>query len=106
MIENEDEEEYDEFHPTNFSTVPCCLVIVSRGGYLQQFENAIKKLESDDLILDTTLDAESDQLPSITPSNDLIATIRKIQRVMEVSKHTLCSGQIYARPNGAQVTYT
>ena len=103
--ENEDEEEYDEFQPTHFPTVPCCLVIVSHGGYVQQFENAVRKLQSDGLVFDTTLDAQCDKAPSPTPSNDLIATIRKIQRIMDLSKHALYRGQIYARPNGAKVTY-
>ncbi len=53
--ENEDEEEYEEFQPTHFPTVPCCLVIVSHGGYVQQFENAVRKLQSDSLVFDTTL---------------------------------------------------
>ncbi len=99
--ENEDEEEYEEFQPTHFPTVLCCLVIISHGGYVQQFENTVRRLQSDGLVFDTTLDAQCDKAPSTTPSNDLIATIRKTQRIMDLSKHALYRGQIYA----AKVTY-
>ena len=103
--ESEDEEEYEEFHPKHFPTVPCCFVIVKHGGFLQAFESAIKKLESDGLVVETTLDTELETVAPGTCSNDVISTIRKIERVMEMSKHALYRGIIYYKPNGAQLTY-
>ncbi|CAB4008241.1 Hypothetical predicted protein [Paramuricea clavata] len=102
--ESEDEEEYEEFHPKHFPTVPCCFVIVNHGGFLQEFDSAIKKLESDGLVVETTLDTELETVAPGTCSNDVISTIRKIERVMEMSKHALYRGIIYYKPNGAQLT--
>ena len=47
------EHEYDEFHPTHLPTVPC-FVIVNHRGYLQEFENAIQKAQSNGLVVETT----------------------------------------------------
>ncbi len=86
--ENEDEEEYEEFQPTHFPTVPCCLVIVSHGGYVQQFENAVRKLQSDGLVFDTTLDAQCDKAPSTTPSSMPCTVGKSMQDQMEPKSHT------------------
>ncbi|CAB4001309.1 Hypothetical predicted protein [Paramuricea clavata] len=103
--ETEDEEENEEFVPTHFPTCPSCFVIVNHDGYLQEFDNAIEKLQSDGLLVETTLCTELDTRSSGTPSNDVISTIRKVEQVMHLSKHALYRGQIYARPNTAQFTY-
>ena len=103
--ETEDEDEDDEFYTNHFPTVACCFVIVNHGGYLQEFENAIRKVQSDGLVVETTLRAEFDTRPSPTPSNQVISTIRKVERVMQLSGHALYRGQIYTRPNNAQFTY-
>lgn len=103
--DDEDEEEDDEFHPTHFPTVPCCFVIVNHGGYLQEFQNGIQKVQSDGLVVETALRAEFGTRPSRTPSNQVISTIRKVERVVNLSGHVLYHGQIYARPNNAKFTY-
>ena len=99
------EHEYDEFHPTHFPTVPCCFVIVNHRGYLQEFENAIQKAQSNGLVVETTLRAEFDMRPSCTPSNQVLGTIRKVKHLMNLSGDALNHGQIYARLNNAKFTY-
>ncbi|CAB4006757.1 Hypothetical predicted protein [Paramuricea clavata] len=99
-VESEDE----EFHPKHFPTVPCCFVIVNHGGFLEAFDNAMKKLEFEGLVVETTLDAKSDTLASGASSNEVISTICKIERVMELCKHALYHGDIDARLNRAQLT--
>jgi hypothetical protein len=103
--EDEDKEENEEFVPTHFPTCPSCFVIVNHDGYLQELDNAIEKLQSDGLVVETTLRAELDTRSSGTHSNDVLSIIRKVERVMYLSKHALYRGQIYARPNTAQFTY-
>ena len=75
--DEKDEHEYDEFHLTHFPTVPCYFVIVNHRGYLQEFENAIQKVQSDGLVVETTLRAEFDTRPSCTPSNQVLGTYAK-----------------------------
>ena len=62
--ENKDEGEAEELHPTHCPTHPCCLVVVSHCGYVEQFQDAVKKLQSDGLVLDTRVCAECDKGPS------------------------------------------
>ena len=55
--------------------------------------------------METTLCTEFDTRPSRTPSKQVLATIRQVKRVMNLSGHTLYRGQIYARLHNAKFTY-
>ena len=95
--ETEDKEDHEEFVLTHFPTCPSCFVIVNHDRCLQEFDNARQKLQSDRLVVETTLRTELDTCSSGTPSNDVISTICKVKRVMQ-------SRTGYA-PNRAQFTY-
>ena len=100
------EDSDDEFYPVHFPIVFCVLVIANHQGYLREFETAIAKLESDGLVLETTHEDESHiAIQSAQSSNELISTVRKVERVMELCSHALYRGHIYARPDQAQLTY-
>ena len=100
------EDSDDEFYPVHFPTVSCVLVIANHQGYLREFETAIAKRESDGLDFETTHEDESHiTTQSAQSSNELISTVRKVERVMELCPHALYRGHIYARPDQAQLTY-
>ena len=100
------EDSNDEFYPIHFPTVSCVLVITNHQGYLREFETAIAKLESDGLVFEMTHEDESHTaIQSAESSNELISTVRKVERVMELCSHALYGGHIYARPNQTQLTY-
>ena len=101
-----EEDSDDEFYPIYFPTQPCVLVIANHQGYLREFETTIAKLESDGLVFETTHEDESHVAIQPAPaSNELISTVRKVERVMELRSHALYRGHIYARPNQAELTY-
>jgi hypothetical protein len=86
--EENDEEEYDEeFHPKHFPSVPCCVTIVNHDGYLDAIQSAIEMLQSDGLVLDTSLSPQVDTIQSLSQPNEITRTIRKIARVMDVSSY-------------------
>ena len=103
--EEEDEESEEEFCPVHFPTSPCCFVIVNHEGYLEEFDAAIERTQSDGLVVETTRRPNFHPPASDSPSTDVISTIRKVERVMHLSKHALYRGDIYATPDGAQFTY-
>ena len=88
--EDEDEGDVEELHPTHFPTRPCCFVVVSHCGDVEQFKDALRKLECDGLVLDIQVRDECDKGPSNTAFDDTISTIRKIERVM-----ALCNQALY-----------
>ena len=103
-VESEEDSD-DEFYPVHFPAVPCVLVIANHEGYLREFETAIAKLESDGLVFETTHEDESHDEGPAPPSNELISTVGKVERVMELCSHALYRGHIYTRPDKAELTY-
>jgi hypothetical protein len=88
--EENDEEEYDEeFHPTHFPSVPCCVTIVNHDGYLDAIQSAIERLQSDGLVLETSLSSQVDTIQSLSQPNEITRTIRTIARVMVICGHVL-----------------
>jgi hypothetical protein len=80
--EENDEEEYDEeFHPTHFPSAPCCVTIVNHDSYLDAIQSAIERLQSDGLVLETSLSPQVDTIQSLSQPNEITRTIRKIARV-------------------------
>lgn len=100
-----DDEEDEEFYPVHFPTALCCFVLVNHRGYVETMEKAIRQLRSDGLVVHTQLLDLSDKTPSAAPCNEVTATIRKIERVMQLCQHGLYCGNIYAKPDDAQLTY-
>ena len=91
------EDSDDEFYPIRFPTVSCVLGIANHQGYLLEFETAIAKLESDGLVFETIHEDESHiAIQCAQSSNELISTVRKVERVMELCSHALYRSQIYA----------
>ena len=103
--DDEDEGDAEQFHPTHFPTHPCSFVLVSHCGDVEELKEALRKLESDGLVLDAQVRDECDKGPSNTACDDTIATIRKIERVMALCNHALYRGEIYGRPDGARISY-
>jgi len=104
-VESEDDSD-DEFYPVHFPAIPCVLVIANHQGYLCEFKTAIEKLELDGLVFETTHKNESHvAIEPAQPSNELISTVRKVERVMVLCSHALYRGHIYARPDQAELTY-
>ena len=105
--EENDEEEYDEeFHPTHFPSVPCCVTIVNHDGYLDAIQSAIEvRLQSDGLVLETSLSPQVDTIQSLSQPNEITRTIRKIARVMVICGHVLHRSAIYTTPANAKMTY-
>ena len=101
--EENDEEEYDEeFHPTHFH---CCVTIINHDGYLDDIQSAIEMLQSDGLVLDTSLSPHVDTIQSLSQPNEITRTIRKIARVMIICGHVLHRSEIYTTPSNAKMTY-
>ena len=104
--EENDEEEYDEeFHPTHFPSVPCCVTIVNHDGYLDAIQSAIEMLQSDGLVLNTSLSPQVDTIQSLSQPNEITRTIRKIARVMVICGHVLHRSAFYTTPANAKMTY-
>jgi hypothetical protein len=55
-------------------------------------------------VVETTLDIELETLASGACSNDVISTIRKIERIMELSKHALSRKLVVAGPRDSGKT--
>jgi hypothetical protein len=104
--EENDEEEYDEeFHPTHFPSVPCCVTIDNHDGYLDAIQSAIERLQSDGLVLGTSLSPQVDTIQSLSQPNEVTRTIRKIARVMVICGDVLHRSAIYTTPANAKMTY-
>ena len=102
--DSEDEEDED-FYPVHFPTANCCFVLVNHRGYVENMEKALRQLQSDGLVVHTQLLDQCNNISSAAPCNEVTATIRKIERVMQLCQHALYRGNIYAKPDEAQLTY-
>ena len=100
-----DDESDEEFYPTHFPSVPCCFTIVNHDGYMESFHSAIKRLESDGLVFETTFSPDVDTVQPISQRNEITATIRKIARLMHICHHALYRSAIYTTPDNAKTTY-
>ena len=100
-----DDESDEEFYPTHFPSVPCCFTIVNHDGYMESFHSAIKRLESDGLVFETTFSPDVDTVQPISQRNEITTTIRKIARLMHICHHALYRSAIYTTPDNAKTTY-
>ena len=100
-----DDDSDDEFYPTHFPSVPCCFTIVNHDGYMESFHSAIKRLESDGLVFETTFSPDVDTIQPVSQRNEITATIRKIDRLMLICCHALYRSAIYTTPDKAKMTY-
>ena len=96
--DSEDEEDED-FYPVHFPTANCCFVLVNHRGYVESMEKALRQLQSDGLVVHTQLLDQCNNISSAPPCNEVTATIRKIERVMQLCQHALYLGNIYAKPD-------
>ena len=95
----------EEFHPTHFPSVPCCLTIVNHDGCMESFHSAIKRLEWDGLVFETTFSPDVNTVQPVFQRNEITATIRKMARVMHICHHILYRSAIYTTPDNAKTTY-
>ena len=100
-----DDDSDDEFYPTHFPSLPCCFTIVNHNGYMESFHSAIKRLESDGLVFETTFSPDVDTVQSVSQRNKITATIRKIDRLMLIYRQALYRSAIYTTPDNAKMTY-
>ena len=100
-----DDDSDEEFYPTHFPSMPCCFTIVNHDGYMESFHSAIKRLESNGLVFETTFSSDVDTVQPVSQRNEITATIRKIDRLMLICRHALYRSAIYTTPENAKVTY-
>ena len=100
-------EDVDEPVRPLYPTCPCRLVVVNCTEFDVPLNEAMTKLKSDGM----TIEIESAFTPQIdgaclsSTTEELSATIRKIAKVMEMSKHGLHRATVYAKPDEATATY-
>ena len=100
-------EDVDEPVRPLYPTCPCRLVVVNCTEFDVPLNEAMTKLKSDGM----TIEIESALTPQIdgaclsSTTEELSATIRKIAKVMEMSKHGLHRATVYAKPDEATATY-
>ena len=100
-------EDVDEPVRPLYPTCPCRLVVVNCTEFDVPLNQAMTKLKSDGM----TIEIESALTPQIdgaclsSTTEELSATIRKIAKVMEMSKHGLHRATVYAKPVEATATY-
>ena len=74
--------------------------------YPESFHSAIKRLESDGLVFETTFSPDVDTVQPISQRNEITATIRKIARLMHICHHARpVSVRYYTTPDNAKTTY-